>query len=337
DKRGVVFDATYDNLNRPLTKTVAESITNGGTPLTAAAYVYNDHAAAVTESDANGNLTTSYLDGLHRVRLIDDPDPNAAFDPSGSDPFPTGIVTNQYDGVNLRVTVDKKGQRREYDYDLLNRLVQIREFDQTGTLRTTLGFAWLDAENKIRATDRRGVHTTQQLDALGRLVQRRRSGLDMAAFYGTGEVLLGTFEYDGNSNVMRMTQPKGAGVTTAYRYDELNRLLVVDESPRADANTAAGVTRYFYDGNRNRIAQQDPAGNLTTYRYDALNRLTDVFHHTTLGALGDGTTRGADPRGSALYGGGAGGDESTALHWQQAYDLNGNVRLIEDAQGQQID
>ena len=87
-----------------------------------------------------------------------------------------------------------------------------------------------------------------------------------------------------------MTDPEGQAFTTRYRYEELNKLVAVDERPRANANTVAGVTRFFYDPNRNKIAQQDANRNLVTYRYDGLNRLTHTLRPTMPGCLTDTTT-----------------------------------------------
>src|SRR3989304_8552285 len=114
-----------------------------------------------------------------------------------------------------------------------------------------------------------------------------------------------------------MTEPKGEAFTTEYRYAELNKVLAVDETPRADGQTNAGETRFVYDGNRNKIAQQDANGNLTTYRYDGLDRLTDTFQHTEAGCLSDQTTRGPSPTNNPAC-----GNEATALRWRYGYDLN---------------
>jgi RHS repeat-associated protein len=424
DKRGIVFVTTYDNLDRPLRRTVQETITNGGADLTLMAYSYDDAQSSVAQTDANGNTTVTYGDGLHRPRIVDDPDPNDSFDPTGPGPFPRGLLVYEYDAVNKRAEINKEGHRTEYVYDAVNRLVESREFDETGTVQTTLGVDYLDAQNQKRETDRLGIVTTSQLDGLGRLVQLKRSGLDMADHYGADEVLLATHEYDGNgnktalidaegnrteygydgadrqttvtegtgsavaattattydqvnnvltikdgrnhggafdvrytydaryrkisatngegqtttyaydanNNVVRLTEPRGSAFSTAYRYDELNQLLAVDDTPRANGTTAAGVTRYFYDGNRNKIAQQDANGNLTTYRYDALNRLTDTFQHTVAGLLTSTTARGPSPISNP-----AGDSESTALHWSYAYDLNSNQHAIVDAKGQRVE
>ncbi len=409
DKRGIVFTTTYDNLNRVLGKRVSETLTNGGQELALARYAYDDANSAATETDANGNETVTYSDSLHRPVRIDDPDP-------------TGVLIFAYDGVNKRREIDKKGYCTTYDYDAINRLVLTQEGFETacsGSAQSVLRVEYQDQDNRVEETDRRGIKTIRQLDALQRLVQLRRSGLDMAAHYGSDPVLLETHEYDGNgnktafvdgrenrtvyvydgadrqrtategkgshveattaytydkvgnlltvtikdgrphagafdmeyvydaryrkvaatngngettaygydahNNLIRTTEPAGAAFATLYRYDELNQLLAVDETPRRDDGTAAGVTRFFYDGNRNKIAQQDANGNLVTYRYDGLNRLTDMLQHTVAGALSDGTVRGSDPRGGLLD---AGGEEASALHGRYEYDPNGNLQRI---------
>ena len=99
------------------------------------------------------------------------------------------------------------------------------------------------------------------------------------------------YEYDANDNVSARRDPGGDAFVTRYRYDEVNRLLAVDETARASATTAAGVTRFFYDGARNLIALQDANGSLVTHRYDGLNRVTDVLQHTEAGCLTAQTTR----------------------------------------------
>ncbi len=121
-----------------------------------------------------------------------------------------------------------------------------------------------------------------------------------------------------------MTEPLGG--TTRYQYDELNALLAVDETPRADSTTAAGVTRFRYDANRNRVAQQDAEIQLVTYTFDALNRMTGLLQHTVPGTLGNAVSRRASP----------GGNPATALRWTFGHDPNGNVSSLDDPRGQHV-
>jgi RHS repeat-associated protein len=408
DRRGIVFTSSYDNLNRVLQEKMTESISNSNQELVLASYSYDDAANRKTRTDANQNQTVTQYDSLGRELTVDDADP-------------TGTLRYEYDGVNKRAVVDKKGQRMEMDYDAINRPVQTRIYDAGGTLQETESIAYNDVARKTTTTDGRGVKRIEEMDAAGRPIRVSATRHDMADYYGTATVVLQESEYDGNSNqtlardgqgnetlytydavnrratmvegygsaveatttytydragnvltvkdgrgdwafdvqnvydaryrkvsetnaenetttyvydandnVISTTEPNGAAFTTRYVYDELNKLLAVDETPRGGNGTTAGGTRFRYDANRNKVAQQDANGNLTTYRYDALNRLTDTYQHTVAGALGDGVARGGDPYA------GVGGNEATALHWHYEYDINGNQSVIVDAKGQRV-
>src|SRR5437870_13551975 len=96
-----------------------------------------------------------------------------------------------------------------------------------------------------------------------------------------GEFERTRYQNDPHNNMVELTEPLGAPCITKYEYDELNRLIAVDETPRAGGG-AAGVTRFYYDANRNKIGQQDASGNLVSYRYDGLNRLTNTLQHIAL-------------------------------------------------------
>lgn len=66
--------------------------------------------------------------------------------------------------------------------------------------------------------------------------------------------------------------------TTGYVYDELNRLVLVDEEP--DPNNNEGQTKYAYDKVGNRSVVVYPNGTCTAYAYDNLNRLTGMVNRT---------------------------------------------------------
>ena len=121
---------------------------------------------------ARQNSTTKIFDSLGRVHQIDDPDP--VYRRPGCEIF-------EYDGVKLRCETDKRNQKTEFYYDPLERLVATNEFDADGQPRTSTAVAYADASNQVVSTDRRNIDTIEQRDALGRLIERRRSGLDLAA------------------------------------------------------------------------------------------------------------------------------------------------------------
>lgn len=427
DKRGLIHRYTFDNLERSLTETLVESISNGGRELLLSETQYVDGLDSdgfyqagdpgvyqTINFDANRNATRTDYDSLERPISVDDP---------GA----VGVMLYEHDGVNLRSQIDKRGNLTRFSYDEINRLTLTEEYDgtQTSVPRSSFAVAYADEQRQMVETDRRGMQTISQNDALGRLLELRHAALDMALYYGQAQVVLERYAYDGNNNVVAfydgqnnlttweydsldrkhvqtdgagspveatttwtydsvgnvltekdgrahggafdeqyaydaryrqvaetnganettrytydaddnvvtISEPLGAAYTTHYVYDELGQLLAVDETPRANAGTPAGVTRYIYDANRNKLAQQDANGNLTTYRYDTLDRLIDTFEHTVAGELDANSVRGSDPRGQLLD---AGGDAASALHWHYDYDANDNQTLIVDAEGQQV-
>ncbi len=419
NRRGIEFSTDYDNLGRERTTSMVESITNGGDELILSETVYsdaqdNDGLLRITGYDANRNVTVTRFDSLGRPVEIDDP--NAS-----------GLIRYVYDNVNKRAQSDNRGFTLKYTYDGVNRLTKTEEFNLQDQPVGTMTMEYKAAERQTLNTDRMGIETLTQQDALGRVIEVRRRSPNMTAHYNSNEIVLERYAYDAVGNVIRftdangnqfryiydganrktsqidgegspvaatttwtydnvgniltmkdgrthdadfdvkytydaryrqitatdgegnvtqydyddgdllvkITEPLGDDYVTEYAYDEQGELLSVDETGRADNDTVAGVTRFFYDGNRNKIAQQDANGNLMTYKYDSLNQLTATYQHTEPGTLSSSTVRGSDPKGSNFYGA-AGGDETTALVWSYGYDGNGNQTSLTDARGQQM-
>lgn len=283
DRRGIVFTTTYDSLNRTLVEKVMETISNSGTDLALKIHAYDDAHNTVTGTDANGNQTITHFDELHRPVKIDDPDPS-------------GFITYSYDGVNKRVESDKEEQRTEYDYDTINRLVETREFDTNDILRTTLSADYLDENNRVEETDRRGITTVRQLDALQRHVHLKRKGLDMASQYGVGEVLLETNEYDGNGNEIAFID--GQGNRTKYTYDGADRQIFITEGVGSPVEATTATTydnvgnvlivkdgrshggefdmQYTYDARYRRKTATNGEGETTTSAYDANDNMVHL-------------------------------------------------------------
>jgi RHS repeat-associated protein len=321
DKKGQRVERDYDALNRPVAIREADGSGAVQTQLSAA---YLDAELRLVETDRRGIVNTVQLDALGRARQrrragagLEERYGNAEL----------LLASSEYDGNgNLTAQVDGQGNRVEFVYDALDRLVQ--QMDGAGSA--------------LAAT------TTRSYDGVGNLLElkdgRPHGGrFDVAYAYDAryrrvgetnGEGETRTFRYDAGDLLIEVSEPGGASFTTRYRHDEGGRLLAVDETPRADASTAAGVTRFFYDANGNRIAQQDANGNLQTWRFDALDRMTEWLQHTRPGALSDATVRGADPRGGSLL---AGGDGASALGWRYGWDANSNLASLEDPRGQRIE
>ncbi|MBX2997110.1 MAG: Ig-like domain-containing protein [Caldilineaceae bacterium] len=288
DGRGIDFRWSYDAFNRERTASVIESISNGGAALIMSENVYNDTQDArglysITTYDANRNATVTWFDGLGRPVEIDDPDAD-------------GLMIALYDGVNKRGEIDKLGNRFVYTYDSLNRLVKTEEFDGEGDPQGTIAMQYLDADRQTIQTDRRGIETITQQDALGRVIETRRRGLDMAAHYGASEIRLERYEYDGVGNVVLYTDANGnqarsvydganrkirhiEGVgtpveaTTTWTYDNVGNILTVKDGR---VHGGAYDVRYTYDARYRLIISTDGEGHVIRFAYDADDNLIQI-------------------------------------------------------------
>jgi YD repeat-containing protein len=77
DVRGIERRYTYDDLERPLTQVLVESITNGGQPLLLEETVYADVAGAdglyrVTTFDSIRSRRVTWFDALDRAVRVED-------------------------------------------------------------------------------------------------------------------------------------------------------------------------------------------------------------------------------------------------------------------------
>ena len=278
----VDFQTEYDELNRPIEKMVRENISRGGLWLTTMTYSYDDANRKVTTTDANGNPTIHQYDELGRVKTITDA---------------LGEMDHfTYDGVNMRTSIDRLGRRTEYDYDAINRLVHVREYDDAGTFQTEMITTYEDAAQTITGTDRRGIKTITQNDSVGRQVRLTRMHPDLEAFYGTAEVVLQETEYDGNNNVTLVRDAQGnqtkydydgdnrpieiiAGfgspvhASTRSTYDDVGNLLTVKDARETGAT--ADMT-YTYDALYRQITATNGEGETTRYTYDGNNNLLSM-------------------------------------------------------------
>ncbi len=87
--------------------------------------------------------------------------------------------------------------------------------------------------------------------------------------------------YDGDGNVLSVTDPMG-NVTT-YAYDAANReISELDPNPSDGSATGGPLTVYAFDAAGNLYSETDPDDNTTTYGYDALGREpSETAPHTT--------------------------------------------------------
>lgn len=288
DKLGFLHKFSYDGMNR-ITRS---EVYDGGQLKRTILYAYDDPQLEISETDGKGIVTKKKFDPLKR------------------------LIEVQKDGISLW----------KYEYDprgFITKLIDangnitLQEFDPAG--------------RKTKVTHPDGSITTFHYDAANNLIRvkdGRNTGKDFDFQYTYDELnrkikvedasgAITTFTYDALDNVISFTDQNGN--ITRYGYDELGRIIYVDETQRV-----GGITRYAYDEQRNLVAQQDPDGHLTTFVYDDLNRRTDIYQHNVLGTLS--TIRITNPLSI--------GDPSTALHWQYGYDSAGNLTRVVDPMGQ---
>ncbi len=231
----------------------------------------------ITESryDAVGNRT-SLIDATGQVTryLYDERDglqevwesPNAWTDPNVT-PSPKFVTAYEYDHLgNLsrvtRAKADAPNERAvDYAYDGLNRLRKETQYPSWPTTTPTLVTEYTYDKNSNRATlkDPLNQTTTFAYDALNRL-----TGIDYSD-PATPDV---TYAYDANGN--RTSMADGTG-STAYSYDELDRLTLGNPPGAADA---VGY-RYDRDGHRTKVIYPGTTG-AVTYAFDKAGRLTGL-------------------------------------------------------------
>jgi RHS repeat-associated protein len=244
---------------------------------------YDELGNRIRVTDANGRITRFEYDrqGRETRRIL-----------------PTGQAeTREYDlAGNLVRRTDFGGAIGTYDYDAGDRLLARHYPDGT-----SVAFTYTPSGQRATATDARGV-TRYEYEAGGRLQRltypdgRRldyahdahgnRTSLTARAGLAT---LATTYAYDPLNRPIRVVDPMGRtyttgydaagnrsslafpnGVSTAYTYDSLNRLVDLT-SVRGGATLLSFAYTLGPAGHRTRVAEQD--GAVRTYNYDVLYRL----------------------------------------------------------------
>jgi RHS repeat-associated protein len=307
DRRGATSAMTYDNLRRPLTVTASDA--TGSIPVLTAAY--NDASHTETRTDANSHPTVFTFDGLSRISSVKDADNKTR--------------SFEYDGMNLRRESDFKGAFTSYQYDPVDRVIEVRDRAGQATVITHS-----DAGGYTKTTtDRRGVQRVESFDAMGRLTGMTDGGQPLVSY-----------EYDANNN--RTAMVDGRNNRTAYQYDELNRLRSCDHAglqTESYAYDAAGNVTKFNDGRGRDAAmtydeldhmktRTDGEGNTTTFRYDGGGLLLEktepkggtyntAYEYNALGSLVKVT-------------------DGESRDWRFAYDGKQNLKSITDARSNTV-
>lgn len=280
---------------------------------------YDSSGRLVTQTDGKGALTRFAYDAANRLLT-------RTIDPSGINV----ATTYQYDGQGRVTQVIEPGNRvTQTDYDNDGRVTEIR-IDPAGlNLRTTFTY---DLEGReITVTEGAGSTnpriTQYTYDTLGRRTQE-------VVDPGTGRLNLTTqYRYDGNGNVVRKIDARGA--STWFVYDNADRLTVTVTSSGATPSDPLGtVTQLSYDAEGRVTATRMYSSQINTSTFATTDRLIAGSNLGLLTLQGSGTPVGVpivgptdrldvtvyDRDGRAVYSVDAMGGVI-----ERTFDANGNV------------
>lgn len=316
DARGNTMKYDYDTSNRVIK--VTDPI-QAALPTPATTNFTYDSASQTSVTDTKGNITRYGFDGQGRVLSTT----NASVTPN----------TVQYQSFdqdfNKLSETNQAGAQINREYDSSGNVT--RSTDQLGAVTTNTYD--VDYDNVLTTTDPKGVQQKFEYDTSGNKTKEYPD-------FSNKPTEFTTYEYDGNGNVTKLTDPRNN--ISQFSYDSYGRLTQEQLPPQTDAKT----TSYTYDSAGNKLTITDPLNHVTTYEYDALNHMTKQTDATnnvtsyTYDQNGNKATE-TDPKGNVTtytY------DKLNQLTKTQSadplkktdysYDSTGNVTQVTDGKGQ---
>lgn len=310
DENGTrVVKNTYDENDR-----VINQIDENGEQIT-----LQYETGKTTATDAKGNTTVYEYDDLCRttaVHYADGTEETKEYEDNQltEETDRTGVVTAfVYDGDG-NITEKTVGSiHTSYGYNAQGKLTEY-----TDALGNTTTAEYDAAGNLIKTTDAEGFTTFFSYDSRNRLIEQTDANGNRHTYTYSGNYLSGekvngvsTGTYTFGSMGELLTSTDGAGNTTVYTHDLLNRVTkvcypaggtqtfaydpiglvssVTDSYGNSTSYSYDGsadilsVTdaegncySYIYDANGNRISETDPYGNVTVNTYDEMDRLVKV-------------------------------------------------------------
>ncbi|NEQ42484.1 MAG: tandem-95 repeat protein [Leptolyngbya sp. SIOISBB] len=159
----------------------------------------------------------------------------------------------------VKASIDERGNRTEYRYDAVGRLIETIYADETPadlSDNPTMTVEYDAVGRRIAETDALGHTTRYEYDTLGRVIE--------TTFHDGSSTQV---SYDAAGRRESVTDQEGK--VTEYLYDNVGRL--------AGVRDAMGfLTQYRYDEVGRLVAAEDAEGNITEYEYDQVGRRTAV-------------------------------------------------------------
>ena len=220
-----------------------------------------------TAGGSPGPSTTYQYDGLGRVTTVTFPDNNT--------------VTYQYSGVTV-TTTDQVNRKKKSEVDGLGRIVKITEQNSGGTLSQETSYSY-DLLNRLTEINQGNQTRKYKYDALGRMLFERIPEQSATINDGTGQMWSMKYTYTDFHAVATRTDARA--VVTTYGYDTLNRLTTVSyNTTNAPGVASTPNVTYTYDtsttsNTKGLLLSVAVGSNYTeSYFYDAENRISELRH-----------------------------------------------------------
>lgn len=180
---------------------------------------------------------------------------------------------------NLSRKTDRRGYDTDYEYDAFNRVVEIREPQNSAGAVPVTTFGYDDVGNAITVTDATGAVTETTYNRFNQPLTINRIVRDFtfdSGFVSPSEDSMQEFTYDTHGN--QLTATSAQLITTTYGYDNANRLVSV-----TDADAVVRSYKYNHLGDITRVTH--PGGGETVTNYDTAGRATMVTEHGNDGTI----------------------------------------------------
>ena len=294
DPEGMIFENTYDGLNRRIR---SRYLPQGFEEI----FRYDGADLLVQHTDKRGIVTGYTYDNLGRRRemllhesitqsglvlklkeyLYEDQTPDGprmieinskgnrlthTYDLMGREILTIDALGNEirreYDGINRIAGIDQRGIRTQYEFDALNRLTRI--IDPNGAFTET---RYLDNLNQALLIDKKSFQTRYQYDPIKRLKQVSHSLTSETSF----DVVAETKTYRGDDLLVEGVDANGN--ITRFEYDDAGRL--VTQIVASGTEDEAGTT-WTYDGAGRTLSVKQ--GRLHGADYDMAYEYDDANH-----------------------------------------------------------